>query len=185
MTFIVDYEHIFFDRYAVDKRKEAEFILSEVFKDKAEICENKIIVDDNCDINCIIKLLKHEFFILLIPCEEPVEEADSEKLAIDCIKSRFMDASLTVEEICDYCGTKRSVLDRQFVSLFGKTVTEYIKYCRVEEAEKLLQRGERVENVAALSGFGSVKTMRRALRSISGKNPSEYKTGCIDSKSVK
>lgn len=185
MTFNVNYEHIYFDRYSVDKKKEAEFILTEIFKNEVAIENGKITVDDMCDCDNIENLLKYEFFLLV---EKVIEEPEDINIVLEAeeyIKTNYTNENLTIGDICERCNTTRNILDRQFTASFGKSVTEYIKCIRVEDAAERLIAGGKVEEITALCGFGSIKTMQRAFKSIFGKTPREYKTGFLDSKIVK
>lgn len=192
MKFTVDYEHIFFDRYVVNKKNEAEYILQKAFDEigcMVFINNNEIVVEAH-DLEAqvktddVIKLLKLEFFILLKEYEE-IEETvvkDSFAEAVQYIRERYLEESLTVEEICQSCSMNRSALDRIFADKADMSASEYIRHIRVEKAKELVALGERMETIASLCGFGSVKTMQRAFKAVYGRTPAEYRMGKLDSK---
>ena len=186
MKFKSDYDHIFFDRYIlcdIEKQREAENILKRVFKESLKNIENNVIeltardAEKEIEIEEKVKMLKYEFFLLLEPfCEEqPEEELDTATQAAKYIRQNYLYETLCPSQVCDRFDIDRKALDKAFEARFSKTVSEYIKYIRVEKTKEHIKNGERLEDVAALCGFGSVKTMQRAFKSVCGKTPGEYR----------
>lgn len=196
MKFKVDYEHIFFDRYTLcgdEKKREAENILKRVFKESLKNIENDVIeltagdAEKEIEIEEKIQMLKYEFFLMLEPFYEEVHEEalDTVLQAEKYIRQKYLYETLCASMVCDRFEIDRKALDKAFCERFSKTVSEYIRYIRVEKSKEHIKRGERLETVADLCGFGSVKTMQRAFKSIYGKTPGEYRCGLLDSKWTK
>ncbi len=188
MTFKIDYEHIFFDRYSLceeEKVKEAISILNRVFKTAKTDKENFTIeicaegAEREAALKNSIRMLKREFFLLLKEVEKPVEipkPTDEIDLAEKYIRKNYLNDDFCANRVCDYCNIGRKRLDDAFLKRFSKSVSEYIKALRVKKAEELIADDLKMEEVAYLCGFGSVKTMQRAFKSVHGKTPSEYRT---------
>lgn len=195
MKFTVDYEHIFFDRYSLEeenKKKEARVIIKKVFKDEVKMLEMKNLQVEISPQGAEAEILfeknreqiKREFFLKLVPVCEKIEVEKEESLiekAQGYINSNYLYDTLCISDICDYCRVSRKVLDRAFEEAFGKTVSEYIKEKRVDCAESLIREGNNLEVVADICGFGSLKTMQRAFKSLRGKTPGEYRLSKLDS----
>lgn len=65
---------------------------------------------------------------------------------------------------------------RRFTEAVGSTPGEWLIDVRVDEARRLLESGScPVEEVARLSGFGSVAAMRYHFAAATGLSPSEYR----------
>ncbi len=186
MTFKIDYEHIFFDRYKLSenqKKAEAESILKKIFKEQVTIGENHAIellmtdAEKEIETEKLIKMLRDEFFLIIEPFYEYEEkyEPDIIEQAEKYIKQNYLYESLCAPKVCEYFEIDRKVLDKAFNERFSKTVTEYIKYVRVEKAKEHIAHGEKLNLVAMLCGFGSVKTMERSFKAVCGKTPGEYR----------
>jgi transcriptional regulator GlxA family with amidase domain len=65
-------------------------------------------------------------------------------------------------------------LARLFREQLQTTPARYVEQVRIEAAKALLQQGATVARAAALSGFGSVETLRRTFVSQVGVSPSVY-----------
>lgn len=186
MKFKIDYEHIFFDRYMLSdrgKKSEAESILKKVFKEAVTIGENRTIellmadAEKEIETEKLIKMLRDEFFLLVEPFHEEEEkhEPDIIEQAEKYIKQNYLYESLCAPQVCEHFKVDRKSLDKAFNERFLKTVTEYIKYVRVEKAKEHIAKGEKLDIVAMLCGFGSVKTMERSFKAVCGKTPGEYR----------
>lgn len=196
MKFNVDYEHIFFDRFEMtdeEKCDECENILKRVFKEDewaTELEKDAIIIDIFDDAKQLhaeklIRLLKREFFIILSQeekAEEPTQKTDFVSEAEKYIRKNYLYDTLCASEVCAQCHVKRNTLDKAFLERYSKTVSEYIKYIRVEKAKENINSCRTLEELARLYGFGSVKTMQRSFKAVCGKTPGEYRKGYLDIK---
>lgn len=196
MKFNLDFEHIFFDRYDLsdnEKVHEAEKIIEKAFKgmeyeadwEKRVFNVEPYGIESEIRLNEIIKMLKKEFFILL-KIEESVKptakKVDCVEKAERYIRQNYLYETLSASEVSDYCKTDRKALDKAFEKRYSKTLSEYIKYVRVEETKNHIAAGGKMEDIAYLCGFGSVKTMQRSFKSVCGKTPGEYRRSLLDSK---
>lgn len=195
MKFKVDYEHIFFDRYTLteeEKHNETVKILAGVFK-TAEIKDLTIEINaddayEEREVNSKLWMLKREFFLILKPYEEPcgVKPAVDMKEEMEkYIRSNYLYEDFCPDKLCERFNISRKAADNFFMKQFSKSVSEYIKTVRVEKATELIKMGEKMEEVASLCGFGSIKTMQRAFKSLTGKTPGEYRAPLLDSKGTK
>ncbi len=196
MKFNVDYEHIFFDRFELtddEKYAECSDIIKRVFKEdewSAELEKDGIVIDICDDESLIrakklIRLLKREFFIILSAEEKTVEIAEATDFVSEAekyIRKNYLYESLCALEVCSKCNVGRAVLDKAFLERYSKTVSEYIKYIRVEKVKENINSCHTIEKLAQLYGFGSVKTMQRSFKAVCGKTPGEYRKGCLDIK---
>jgi transcriptional regulator GlxA family with amidase domain len=87
-----------------------------------------------------------------------------------------LDEALSVEILAG----KANVCPRHFTRLFrqtyGSTPADFIEKLRLGEARRLLgERGSRVDDVAAATGFASTDSFRRAFERRFGVNPSQYR----------
>ena len=195
MVFKIDYEHIFFDRYELsqeEKKKEAFKIIERLFKDaKLDKDSCRMEIDTNhaqeeIEFNKKQRLMEKEFFVLLSlqqETEEVKEAPDIIAVAEKYIRENY--ESLCTSRVCERCNISRKVLDNGFNKRFSKSVSEYIKCIRVMKAAELIESGERMEKVAYLCGFGSIKTMQRAFKGVYGKTPVEFRGGRLDIKDSK
>lgn len=200
MDLIFDYEHIFFDRYRLtdeEKKQEAVKVLKAAFKDNIfdeEGCRVEVhALDAEAEVSLMRKLrmLKREFFLTLKEETEAEEEEivpekpDVIDIAEKYIREKYTDESLCAMRVCEYCNESRKKLDRGFEERFSKSISGYMRALRVDKAAELIQMGEKMEDIAYLCGFGSLKTMQRAFKSEKGKTPCEYRPARLDSEGTK
>lgn len=87
-----------------------------------------------------------------------------------------LDADLAVEALAERVFMSPRNFARVFRAQAGVTPARYVESLRLERARALLEEGERpVEEVAAVCGFGTVETLRRAFARRLGVAPSEYR----------
>jgi AraC family transcriptional regulator len=97
--------------------------------------------------------------------------------AVGYIESRLTE-SITLEEISRFAGVSDYHFRKVFFYLSGLTLSEYIKNRRLAEANKALQGGGRVTDVAYQYGYESLDGFSRAFKAFCGILPSEVvKTG--------
>jgi len=93
-------------------------------------------------------------------------------LVIDYIEEHLTE-DLSLETIADYAGVSDYHFRKIFFYLAGMTLSEYIKYRRLAEANKDLLNGEKVTDVAFKYGYQSVDGFTRAFKKWSGFLPSD------------
>ena len=91
---------------------------------------------------------------------------------IDYIEQHLTD-DLPLESVASYAGVSDYHFRKIFFYLAGMTLSEYIKYRRLSEANRDLLRGEKVTDVAFKYGYQSVDGFTRAFTKWSGFLPSE------------
>jgi AraC-like DNA-binding protein len=81
-----------------------------------------------------------------------------------------------IEDVAAFVGLSRSQLFRVFQKLDGKSPREYLNAIRVEEAARLLKSTQlSMEEVAASSGFASVRRLGEMFRMSTGTTPGAYR----------
>ena len=81
-----------------------------------------------------------------------------------------------IEDVAAFVGLSRSQLFRVFQKVDGKSPREYLNTLRVEEAARLLKTTQlSMEEVAASSGFASVRRLGEMFRASTGTTPGAYR----------
>jgi AraC-like DNA-binding protein len=84
--------------------------------------------------------------------------------------------NVRIEDVAAFVGLSRSQLFRVFQKLDGKSPREYLNALRVEEAARLLRTTQlSMEEVAASSGFASVRRLGEMFRASTGATPGAYR----------
>lgn len=95
--------------------------------------------------------------------------------AIQYIRDHFSE-SLQLEDIARHAALSRSVLQRRFRALLGRTVHEEITRNRLRRAIWLIHETDHsIEYIAELSGFGSAQNMARVFRQKFRVSPTRYR----------
>lgn len=72
---------------------------------------------------------------------------------------------IAVRQVVEKCGVSRRTLERRFYKAVGRSILSEITRCHLEQAKLLLTETTLpLSKVAALAGFGSLKTFRRIFR---------------------
>ncbi len=81
-------------------------------------------------------------------------------------KMIFRNPDLKIWDVCNMLGTNRTYVSKIINNHFNRNFCNHVNYYRVEYAKKLLYENRRLTNeeVADLSGFGSVNSLYRAFR---------------------
>ncbi len=121
--------------------------------------------------------------LILELCEnhrEPAENRHTEPSA-DKIKEvvtyiyQNIDAPLTLDEISKKASMSKYYLCREFKSMTGNTLFEFINTVRCREAKRKILEGSSVSEAALSVGFESLSYFTKKFREIYGKPPSKYK----------
>ena len=91
---------------------------------------------------------------------------------IDYIEKNLTN-DITLADICKVASCSDYALRNVFYYLTGLTLSEYIKYRKLSEANKDLLNNEKVTDVAYKYGYESVDGFSRAFKAWSGLLPSE------------
>lgn len=90
----------------------------------------------------------------------------------------YLDNHLTIAKLAESLGTNRTYLSNYINTELHCTFYEYVNRRRVEYAKGLLvERNDPLDVVAALSGFNSLSSFRRAFLTYEDMTPGQYRTG--------
>lgn len=87
-----------------------------------------------------------------------------------------MGQDVSVEQVAREVATSRRQLQRAFAQA-GTTFQDELLKLRVERAQQLLARDERVSRVAHAVGYRQPSQFAKAFRRATGKSPAEYRAG--------
>lgn len=94
-------------------------------------------------------------------------------------KKMHLNPKLTILDLAAECGTNRTYLSTYFNNVLNSSFYDYVNKYRIEHVSQsmLIKTNESntIEEIALLSGFGSVSTFRRAFVKFTGVTPQEYK----------
>lgn len=68
-------------------------------------------------------------------------------------------------------GINRNHLNKLFLSYYGKTITQYLRFVRVEKAKVMLLEGSKIIESAFECGFGSVSSFYSSFKKETGYAP--------------
>jgi len=107
---------------------------------------------------------------------EPVEAVDVQdawkyKALLDDLFERekiYKDSDLKIWDLAGMMGTNRTYVSRIINKEYGRNFCNHVNYYRVVEVKKLIAEGKNLSNeqLAELSGFGSVNSLYRAFLAI-------------------
>lgn len=89
----------------------------------------------------------------------------------------FKSPDLKIWDLCKILGTNRTYVSRMINSEYGRNFCNHVNHYRVEYAKKLIVENKQITNeeVAELSGFGSVNSLYRAFKSVEDKSLGEFR----------
>lgn len=86
------------------------------------------------------------------------------------------DADLSVDALADIAAMSPRNFSRVFTQEVGISPSDYVELTRIDVARLLLESSpSRIDAIAAKSGFGSARAMRRAFLANIGATPSDYR----------
>jgi len=80
----------------------------------------------------------------------------------------------SVTELAALCKISSRQLQRGFRVSRGCSIGRHIEYCRIENAKRLLQRGDAIGSVAASLGYASQSSFSYAFRRATGGTPAQF-----------
>lgn len=89
-------------------------------------------------------------------------------------RSQQIGKSPSVNELAELCRISPRQLQRGFRVSRGCSIGRYIEHCRIENAKRLLQRGEAISQVASRLGYASQSSFSYAFRRATGGTPAQY-----------
>ncbi len=117
--------------------------------------------------------------------EVSITDSSEEKLKRieEFIKKNFT-SNLSREGLAIAVGIHPNYMSTLFKTYTGKNINEYINHLRIEEAKKRLDDKDlKIIDIAYAVGFESLVTFNRAFKKETGKTPSEYRNGLLESRS--
>lgn len=124
--------------------------------------------------------LEYSMISICIPSND---EAAKE---LDIIKTKIIgnpEMEMKIADISDQVHISTYHLIRKFAGENGITPHKFQIQCRVRKAQKLLEKGEKVVDVAQMVGFCDQSHLDRAFKKQVGISPEEYARSAILSKS--
>ena len=94
--------------------------------------------------------------------------------ALEIVGERYSDSELTVAAIAAEAGVTPDYLSRQFRTITGVGVQEYLRRCRFARAADMLASGATVSDTAKSVGFASLSHFSREFKKELGVAPSGY-----------
>lgn len=92
------------------------------------------------------------------------------------IEAHFTDPGFSVSALAERLEVNQATLSNLYRTFYNETIVATLRRMRVSEAKKLLQDDAySLEQVCALSGFGSINTMYRAFRDTEGIAPGKFR----------
>ncbi|GAA0195244.1 hypothetical protein GCM10009122_59330 [Fulvivirga kasyanovii] len=92
------------------------------------------------------------------------------KLFID----NHYDEKIDLDNISDEAYFSKYHFIRLFKSIYGKTPHQYLRSCRIDKAQQLLQAGKPVTDTCFLVGFDSLTSFSGLFKKLVGISPSVY-----------
>ena len=102
------------------------------------------------------------------------EVLTAEEDAKTLIEKHFSDATLLKKELKSL-PVDHSYMNKRFLSKYGKTIVEFTKALRIENAKKLMEKGCSISEASFESGFGSLSAFYKNFKSDTGMTPGEFK----------
>ncbi len=143
-----------------------------------ELIENRSERDSTYTLMIRSHLLAILYYLLstadIREAKVPSISYDSLKPALQYIQE-FYDRDITVHQAAELCCFSDSYFMKLFRELTGISFTQYLKRLRLEKAEALLRKGQRVGEAAERVGFRNLSYFSRAFQSQYGVTPSQYR----------
>ena len=104
------------------------------------------------------------------------EDREFLELANQCVYKNLNDSDYNREAFAADMGTSVSTLYKRLRDLTGKSISNFIRDIRIQEACKIAknERNTRVSDIAYRVGFRDAKYFATAFKRITGKQPKEY-----------
>ena len=106
-----------------------------------------------------------------------VSEDFNNKLVNDImdILKKGIYAKVTLEDIQKSLYYSKTYLNNNFKKITGASIMHYYRNMKIEEAKKLLKKGESVTSISDKLHFESPNYFTKVFRSVTGLTPSKYK----------
>lgn len=110
-----------------------------------------------------------------LDCYHPSKKADIIKPSIEYLEENYFKEELSNEALAGLSGISTVYFRKLFTEIYGVSPTRYIRNLRIEKAKELLMSDcASKEEIAQLSGFGSIYYFSKIFKKETGMTPSEY-----------
>lgn len=82
---------------------------------------------------------------------------------------------LTLDMLAEKVFVNKFTLARNFKTITGQTIVEFVNNCRCERAKQLIKSGLPVNEAAIRCGFNNMSFFTKTFKAVTGKLPSAYK----------
>lgn len=133
-------------------------------------------VDESKDLTGTFYQIKKD---LLSNAEANVQQRDQgeallKKRMYSCVLENYSDSGFTIYHLAEKTGLVETIVYNTFKRLFGTTFAAYLESLRISRSTEFLEQGEKINDVAFLSGFGNSQTFRRVFKRRMGVTPSTF-----------
>ena len=87
------------------------------------------------------------------------------------------DEAWRVERLAEVAGLSGSRFSERFARTVGTTPMSYLRHWRLVLARQDVERGERIQAIAARYGYGSTEALTRAFKRVHGEKPTAFRSG--------
>lgn len=144
-----------------------------VGEEKNALQEKIRMVDNPADMEeCIYEVC--EYFERQRSVNDDQEQLRLKSDLEEKIGTEYSRQDFNLATLSDWAGIPEKKLYRDFKKLFGVSFSSYLEMLRLRQAQKLLQEGKPVQEVAVAVGYSSDYSFRRAFKRVIGVSPSEY-----------
>ncbi|MFB9276508.1 helix-turn-helix domain-containing protein [Cohnella cellulosilytica] len=93
------------------------------------------------------------------------------------IEEQYANSEMSLYSLAEQVGRPEKYISQVFKEVVGDNLSDYIERVRMDRAERLLkERGHTIDEIAALVGYNSSHSFRRAFKRVTGVSPSAYRS---------
>ncbi|GHH97897.1 AraC family transcriptional regulator [Neobacillus kokaensis] len=108
--------------------------------------------------------------------QKPTSEKGLSEKAIAYIHNNYQDHQFSVEGMADALSVSQAYLKRYFKQQTGQTITDYLSYCRIEHAKKLLETSDiSLKELVQEVGYHDVSSFIRKFKNEMKITPGEFR----------
>ncbi len=108
--------------------------------------------------------------------EQSEGSQELEKRVMDYISEHYHDSAFSLPMCADYFNVSPEHLSRTIKALTGRKFIDIVNGLRLDQAKQYLRETDKkIEEIAALSGYGTAKSFFRSFKQAEGITPGEYR----------
>lgn len=105
-----------------------------------------------------------------------MENSELIKKALNYIRSETNKSDITIDDIAGHAGFSTDYFNRIFFAHTGFNIMEYVRFCRLKKAARLLRVSDTdILSIALECGYEAHESFSRAFKNKYGTSPSEYR----------